>query len=262
MKKNTEFSARFSQVLEYLNITPNNFAKKIGYERSQTMYDVLNGKSMPSYDFFYRFSNTEYSEIINLEWLINGEGEMLKNAKEASSYSGGKEDKNVHLNVHPSVHLLEKKEKNKIPFYDDVASVGGIGNLADMNAQLPTEWIDTGDWFLEATAAIRHYGDSMNEYPSGCILALKEIHGLQFIVWGNDYVIETEDFRITKRIQRGKKPDTLMAYSSNNDAYPDGTLVHEPIEIPFEIIRRVSLILGYVVKNHSSGVLHVTRKPN
>ena len=53
-------------------------------------------------------------------------------------------------------------KKNLIPFYDDVSTIGGLNDrVANTDPSSPTEWIDAGDWFPEATAAIRHYGDSM-----------------------------------------------------------------------------------------------------
>ena len=78
----------------------------------------------------------------------------------------------------------------------------------------PSELIDAGDWFPEATAAIRHYGDSMIEYPSGSILALKRVEDNRLIIWGRNYSIETTEFRITKRLQDGGE-DYILAYSSN-----------------------------------------------
>ena len=53
-------------------------------------------------------------------------------------------------------------KKNLIPFYDDVSTIGGLNDrVANTDPSSPTEWIDAGDWFPEATAAIRHYGDSI-----------------------------------------------------------------------------------------------------
>jgi hypothetical protein len=137
-----------------------------------------------------------------------------------------------------------------IPLYNDVSSIGGTNELsANMDGvSQPVEYIDTGDWFRGASAAVRHYGDSMLEYPSGCILALKEVHERQLIVWGQDYVIETTEYRITKRILRGKNLDYIKAYSTNTETFPDGTLVHEPLEIAWSDIRKVFLVLGYIVK--------------
>lgn len=75
--KNAEISARIAEILQYTGDTRNGFAVKLGYERAQTVYDVMNMKSAPSYDFFRRFSVSEYSDIIDLKWLLSGEGSML-----------------------------------------------------------------------------------------------------------------------------------------------------------------------------------------
>ena len=77
-KENADISARLTDTLNYLSVTKNAFALKIGYERAQTVYDIINGKSAPSYDFFRRFQMSEYSEIINIDWLLTGRGSMLK----------------------------------------------------------------------------------------------------------------------------------------------------------------------------------------
>ena len=76
--KNAEISARIAEILQYTGDTRNGFAVKLGYERAQTVYDVINMKSAPSYDFFRRFSMSEYSDVIDLKWLLSGEGSMLR----------------------------------------------------------------------------------------------------------------------------------------------------------------------------------------
>ena len=75
-EKIAEISARVDTIIECCATTPNNFAKILGYNRAQTVYDIQNRKCAPSYDFFNRFTDSEYSVIINLRWLLNGEGEM------------------------------------------------------------------------------------------------------------------------------------------------------------------------------------------
>jgi len=75
-EKIAEISARIELIIECCATTANNFAKILGYNRAQTIYDIINKKCAPSYDFFNRFADTEYSAIINLRWLLNGEGEM------------------------------------------------------------------------------------------------------------------------------------------------------------------------------------------
>lgn len=74
----TKISDRLRIIIESEGITPSKLSKKLGYDRSQTVHDILNAKSNPSYDFFYKFIKSEYSEIYDLNWLITGEGEMMK----------------------------------------------------------------------------------------------------------------------------------------------------------------------------------------
>ena len=143
--------------------------------------------------------------------------------------------------------------KKRIPLYDD-ATIGGVNEQAAIvdDSARPTEWIDAGDWFPTATAAIHHYGDSMVEYPSGCILALKRVNDPTLLISGENYVIETDEYRITKKIL--DDGDYIIAYSSNMETYPDGRQIHSPIRIPKESIRHMDLVLGCVIKNFSTPV--------
>jgi hypothetical protein len=152
-------------------------------------------------------------------------------------------------------------ERKKIPVFD-AETIGGVNErIANMEGvSAPSEWIDAGDWFMNATAAIHHYGDSMVEYPPGCILALREVFDWDLIVWGKNYVIETDEYRITKRLQRcDSNNDYVMAYSTNPEIYPDGKQIHEPVPIPKKSIRRLAIVLGYVVKEQSSGMVYNVR---
>lgn len=76
-EKLAEISVRITQLIEYISETPNSFATKLGYSRAQTIYDILKMKSAPSYDFFQRFANSEFSVTISLNWLLTGKGAML-----------------------------------------------------------------------------------------------------------------------------------------------------------------------------------------
>ena len=153
-------------------------------------------------------------------------------------------------------------DNHLIPFYDDVSSIGGKNNLvADTETVTSTtEYIDAGDWFKDATAAIRHYGESMIEYPSGCILALKEVLDRELVIPGRDYCIETSEYRVTKRLQKGKSNEYITAYSTNKETYPDGRMIHEPFDVPWRAINNISLVLGYVVKKNGGTMVFNSNK--
>lgn len=156
--------------------------------------------------------------------------------------------------------IVSASGRKKIPLYDIVSVGGNNGEVADTETAVShvAEWIDAGDWFPGATAAIRHYGDSMVEYPSGSILALRRVEDTRLIINGRNYVIETSEFRITKQLQ-DDGGDCIMAYSSNRETYPDGRQIHSPIRIPKSTIRHIDLVLGCVTKEYSNGPIPIIR---
>jgi len=74
----TKISERVKMIVDNEGITIAKFSQNLGYERSQTIHDIVNAKSNPSYDFFYKFVKSEFSAIYNLYWLITGEGSMYR----------------------------------------------------------------------------------------------------------------------------------------------------------------------------------------
>ena len=231
MKKTEEKRHYLESLIGHLQMNITEFAKSIDASQER-ISRVLNFKNNVSADLA-RTIIKKYKSV-NYDWLRTGEGEMLKDIPQKVT-----------------------EQRNRIPLYDNTSTIGGTNNAASIEAiSNPTEYIDTGDWFRNATAAIRHYGDSMIEYPLGCILALKEVVERQLIIWGRDYVIETNEYRITKCVQRGNDESRILAYSSNKETYPDGKLKHEPIDIAWDDIRRIFTVLGYVVKKDGGTIVY------
>lgn len=206
--------------------------ERLGITNRSYLSQLVNTAS-PSEDFVNKF--TEIAPEINSEWLLTGEGEMLN-------------DSNVLLegNIEPS-----KPEYNSrmIPFYDAETTGGynGLVSSSSNDAQL-MGYIHPGGWFDgRETAAIRHVGNSMSEYPDGCVLAVREVTERRLLLPGRNYVVETSEYRVTKRIQRGSEPGFIALYSTNQEKYDDGRLVYEPFEVALEDIRRIFSVLGYIV---------------
>ena len=194
---------------------------------------------------------------LNMDWLLTGRGEMLKTETKSAQ---PREDRET-TERQPREQTPARR---RIPLYSDIVSIGGYNDdIADTDtaAAAPAEWIDAGDWFPEATAAIRHYGDSMVEYPAGSILVLKRVHDTRLLLNGRNYVIETTEFRVTKQLQYDGG-DYLMAYSSNPETYPDGRQIHSPIRIPLDTVRHIDLVLGCVQKEYSNGAIPIINSKN
>ena len=235
---------RLIEFLAYLGMGQTKFEEKVGLSRGfvNTLKDNLTLKTLTKIE-------TAYPEL-NTDWLKTGEGEMLKEEKSGVQFYGPEN---------------APTGKRLIPLYDDGATtIGGNlkrGRSANMQSNShPTEWIDPGDWFKNVTAAIRHYEDSMIEYPSGCVLALREVQDKMLLIPGKDYVIETTENRVTKKIQLGADDTYIRCHSTNTETYPDGTLVHQPFNIRFDNILKIFEVLGYVVKKGGGTMVFTNQK--
>lgn len=66
---------RISKVIEYSNLTPSEFADEIDVQRSSISH-ITSGRNKPSLEFIIKIKS-RFPEIL-WDWLVNGEGEMLK----------------------------------------------------------------------------------------------------------------------------------------------------------------------------------------
>jgi transcriptional regulator with XRE-family HTH domain len=152
-----------------------------------------------------------------------------------------------------SSHLkLEKggvKTPDPIPFYDAVAVAGIAAYQSDLSpVAIPTETVNPGTWFRSATAAMRVYGDSMfPKYKSGCIIALKEIIDKDEIVYGEDYVMETSEQRVLKRVMKSEKGDEYIEMNSINPQTDSrGKQIYASKDFHLTKVKRVYKVLGQI----------------
>lgn len=254
MQKNTEISERISEMIEVLDLNPNSFAKELGYPRAQTVYDIVNAKSAPSYDFFRRFQLSEYSELISLDWLLTGRGEKLINKKT--------ESKNTHPNAHPNAHLSDKKpyqipefnqnnllreptvqygvkvrkdqlrtplellpkKAQAVPYYNLPVSAGALGVLeSDVYTTEPDGYLELPA-FDGCEAVFPITGVSMEPLlSSGDLIGIRSIDNLsrswEFLQTDVIYLIITREDRMIKFIERATDEDYIVCKSPNAGAF-------------------------------------------
>ena len=66
---------RIKKIVECMKLTPNAFAKKIGYAKGKTIYDFMNGTRPLNFKVAAKIAET-FPEI-SKSWILTGEGEML-----------------------------------------------------------------------------------------------------------------------------------------------------------------------------------------
>lgn len=245
-KINTDISERIKYLLDFKGVNANSFAKELGYQRSQTLYDIINRKSAPSYDFFLRFENAGYSEIFNIRWLLNGNGEMLvapNNANTKKETTPSFDDnsntlsdpnntdsvhptlsKNVQPTVHPTPINDEATLKNgNIIMIDLKAAAGLPGNLLKpyYYKDFPSFSLPGANYRFGRFLCVQINGDSMhptikhNEW-----LIAEEKETLSAIKSGHVYLVITKDAVLCKRVYYNNLATFIELHSDNDDVYP------------------------------------------
>lgn len=278
---------RFIEAYKYLLsagliVGPKDFAEKIDVSTSM-ITEIIKGRSNVGVK---AIQNTVKIFSISPFFLISGTGKMIytdseyldvhllqktddKKLSPELSPKLSPEEKYTHLNTYPDRINIQVDEKvtsetshvHLIPFYDAIA-VAGRRSGANMEAvTVPAEMINPGDWYMDATCAMRVYDESMiPEYRPGSVVALKEVYDKRLIIPGEDYVIETPEYRVIKRLQKADDKTCWLACSVNQEIWEQGPhkgkLIHEPFEIPIDLVRRIFLVLGEIRRKQCGNIFY------
>lgn len=161
---------------------------------------------------------TAYPEL-NLEWLITGNGEMLKSNKTSSLISSAQLQNSTST-------------KPRIPY---TASAGYITNAVEGITEAQCEQIPVIPAFPNYDFTIIIKGDSMEpKYEGGDEVACKRVDGTSFIQWGKVHVLDTAQGIVIKRIYEDGDKIKCVSY---NPEYP-------PFSIDKSEIYSISLVVG------------------
>lgn len=167
-------------------------------------------------DNFLRRFNEAFGSVFNLQWLILGEGDMLKEPDESEQFS-------------------------MIRYWVDIDATGGGIEL--FNDRDTKRFIDISiPEFKDCTDAVNLYGDSMSPlYKNGQIIILKQWTE-SFIDYGNVYLIITrKGNRMVKYLRQGSDSAHVLCVSENKD--------YDSFEIDKEDILRLFIVKGAISKN-------------
>jgi Predicted transcriptional regulator len=194
---------RIRQYLKQKKITVQNFETQIGKTNG-----YLSHTKSPTAGVLYDI-NRAFPDL-NIEWLITGEGEMIKSSS-----------------------VVKMETRPRIP-YDAAAgtlteSIGGV-------VEYQCEQIPIISAFPKYDFTITIKGNSMEpEFHSGDEVACLRINEKQFIQWGQIHVLDTDQGVVIKKIyDAGEK---VRCHSYNYEEYPD-------FEIAKTNIRLFALVVG------------------
>lgn len=159
---------------------------------------------------------------VNSNWLLTGEGEMLKTDSDISNPI--------------------KTRNQGVPYYN-VDFIGGFDLVENDQTTTPDYYIDFQK-YNNADCWCNVTGHSMEPSIShGDIIALKEIIDWRvFLPFGEIYAIVTSEHRTIKKVTGSLNPERLLLIPLNPN------IEFQPQEIPISIIIRVYKVLGCVKK--------------
>lgn len=212
--------------------TTKGFAKKTFCENIGMNYSNFTGKAAKT-----ALNSDAIAKIlsiypdVNIEWLLTGEGEMLKNGAVAvHSFPKDEQDGS-------SIAIQTENSQEGIPLipYDAMAGVFS-GDIQVMDCECERFVIPS---FKGADFLIPVKGDSMMpKYNPGDIVAAKKLPLDTFFQWNKVYIIDTLQGPLIKRIRKSQKDGCLLIVSENPS--------YEPFDLHTSEIRGVAIVVGVV----------------
>ncbi|KMQ67298.1 transcriptional regulator [Chryseobacterium sp. FH2] len=102
---------RISKVIEYSNLTSSEFADEIDVQRSSISH-ITSGRNKPSLEFIIKIKS-RFPEIL-WDWLVTGEGEMLKSElrEENKIQEKKQEEENSKTTSLPDLFTMMNKDED------------------------------------------------------------------------------------------------------------------------------------------------------
>lgn len=158
---------------------------------------------------------TEFPDL-NIEWLLTGEGDMLKEERQE----------------------IEISYTEGVPYYD-VDFQAGFDVMASPDHNNP-ECLIKFPKYERATLWCNASGDSMGpEINNGDTIALQKVDDFRFLPYDGIYaIVTTNDMRTIKRIGKGVAPNSYRLIPTNKE--------YEEQDLPIDMIACVYRVLGCV----------------
>lgn len=201
--------------------------RALGINNKSYLSQLVNGRAN-NREFINKLS--KFDSRINPDWLLTGEGEMLRRDAFPAPVTG-----------------------KMIPLYDAEAAAGTEYGMNMQPVLQPMGMIEMGSILRDSESALRVYGNSMvPHYPAGCVVGLKQ-HCDSFIEPGTVYVVETADNRYIKRLYYNPDRTAFRCISDNTMKHDDGPMrgefIYQEFEIPLQEVRRLYRVTGVIKRN-------------
>lgn len=212
------------------------FSESIGFS-AQVISNIVSGRlSKPSFDVINAIVSTNVD--LNIEWLVTGQGEMLKSSTIENNLI-------VPDNKYGTKSLEKTYDEQNIPMFNAFATASVISLFKDTNSLEIVDTISIPN-MTKCDGAIPIIGDSM--YPllkAGDLILYKTVHDLQLLLYGNMYLIainmDGDELLMVKYIHKSSKHDYIKLVSENRH--------HDDLEVHTKHIISLAIIKGSIRYN-------------
>lgn len=194
------------------------------YKASGVTRGILQQNNGISEDNIARF--LAYAPDVNIEWLITGKGDMLRNKEVVTQRK-----------AEPALPVLKNSHEG-IPLIPLSAMAGAFtGETSVMEYECERYVIPA---FKGADFLIPVKGDSMQPtyYPGDLVACQRIPLNDLFFQWNKTYVLDTKQGPLIKRVRRGSDDDHVLIVSDNAE--------YEPFELEKSQFYGVALVRGLV----------------
>lgn len=215
--------ARIKDFIDFKGVSVRKFEEATGFSNGAFASQFKNNKTI-GVDKVENILQT-YPEI-NPDWLLTGNGQMLKKGNE-------------NISVKESRTQYGQKSIPLLP----LEAFAGLGesNIAGVDFDTIEERYDVPLFYnIRVDFMINVRGSSMYpKYSSGDVVACRMVNDLLFVQWNKIYVIDTiSQGIIMKRLKRSKIDGNIVCKSDNNE--------YDEFEVPMNDIRNIALVVGSI----------------
>lgn len=213
--------ARIKYLMKELNYKQAEFARTVDIDTSN-LSKYLHGRLPVSESLINRI-------VINLgvskQWLL--EGNDLPFAKGTAP---------VAMHVPATTTAVSAPAGKGTPVYDIDVTAGLIPRAMMFADDQIMGWIDLPEMAgANGSRIVKVNGDSMKPVIcNGDYVALREMTSMQYIYWGQIYVVLLDDFRMIKYVRKNADPRLVTLRSANPD--------YDDMEIRRDDIRELMLV--------------------
>ena len=214
MKKKERLEAL---IAHYSDGKPTRFAKHIGVAPST----ISTWIARDTFDYDLLFAKCEK---ISPEWLLTGNGSMLKTALQEAM----------------AVEPVRSESPNKGAPYYDMDFLGGFDLTFNDQTINPEYNIDFKPFNKQGVSWVNITGHSMEpRINHGDIIAIKECR-LEDVQYGEIYAVVLDTIRTVKILRKSNNPDRMRYVPINEDNYDEQEYDNSRILRIFEVLGNVS----------------------